>query len=185
MIVFWGLLLGLPVLSFGVASLVRPAASRRFASWFGTSRACAVVLSAIAWFWTAHECDTIGIDVFDNLLTLFPGQVWAMAAILTVLVVRWMPKNLPVRALTGILMLIPAQLFRTTRLLLPESGCSLVHLFVVTGYYCAIVGMYGMFYPWRLEKGLALAQRTDARARLLGAVLTLWGASLAVAGWFV
>ena len=28
----------------------------------------AMVLTAIAWFWTAYECDTIGIDVFDMLL---------------------------------------------------------------------------------------------------------------------
>ena len=28
----------------------------------------AMVLTAIGWFWTAYECDTIGIDVFDMLL---------------------------------------------------------------------------------------------------------------------
>ena len=27
--------------------------------------------------------------------------------------------------------------------------------------------MYGMFYPWRLEKGLALVMRTDFGARAL------------------
>ena len=26
------------------------------------------MLVAIAWFWTAYECDTIGIDVFDAIL---------------------------------------------------------------------------------------------------------------------
>ena len=25
----------------------------------------AMALTAVAWFWTAYECDTIGIDVFD------------------------------------------------------------------------------------------------------------------------
>ena len=43
----------------------------------------AMALTAIAWFWTAYECDTIGIDVFDMLLKRFPGQVWIMAAVLT------------------------------------------------------------------------------------------------------
>ena len=43
----------------------------------------AMVLTAIAWFWTAYECDTIGIDVFDMLLKRFPGQLWIMAAVLT------------------------------------------------------------------------------------------------------
>ena len=28
----------------------------------------AKILTAAAWFWTAYECDTIGIDVFDMLL---------------------------------------------------------------------------------------------------------------------
>ena len=54
----------------------------------------AMVLTAIGWFWTAYECDTIGIDVFDMLLKRFPGQVWIMAAVLTYLTIIWMPKNL-------------------------------------------------------------------------------------------
>ena len=52
----------------------------------------AMVLTAIAWFWTAYECETIGIDVFDMLLKRFPGQVWIMAAALTYLTIIWMPK---------------------------------------------------------------------------------------------
>ena len=51
----------------------------------------AKVLVVIAWFWTAYECDTIGIDVFDMLLKRFPGQVWIMAAVLSYLTVIWMP----------------------------------------------------------------------------------------------
>ena len=47
----------------------------------------AMVLTAIAWFWTAYECDTIGIDVFDMLLKRFPGQLWIMAALLTYLTI--------------------------------------------------------------------------------------------------
>ena len=53
--------------------------------------ALAAVLTAVAWFWTAFECNTIGIDVFDMILLkertggLF---VWILAAVLTAHEVR-------------------------------------------------------------------------------------------------
>ena len=188
MIILWGLVLGLPLLAFGGAALLCPSLARRFAAWFETSKGCAAVLTTVGWLWAAHECDVIGIDVFDAILLkdrtggMF---VWVLAAVLAYLTCIWMPKNLPVRALTGILMLIPAELFRTTRLLLPESGFAAVDLFVVTGYLGAIVGMYGMFYPWRLEKGLAAVLGNGAATRALGALLSLWGLSLVVTAFFV
>jgi hypothetical protein len=86
-------------------------------------------------------------------------------------------------ALTGLLMLIPAELFKVTRLLVPASGVALVHLFVVTAYIGAVIGMYGMFYPWRLEKGMAWFQSNALRFRLLGFVCLVWGAALLFAGF--
>ena len=114
----------------------------------------AKVLTAIAWFWTAYECDTIGIDVFDMLLKRFPGQVWIMAGVLTYLTIIWMPKNLLTRAVMGLFMLIPAELFKLTRPILPEDGFAPVQIVVVIAYILAIIGMYGMFYPWRIETAL-------------------------------
>ena len=114
----------------------------------------AMVLTAIGWFWTAYECDTIGIDVFDMLLKRFPGQVWIMAAVLTYLTIIWMPKNLLTRSVMGIFMLIPAELFKLTRPMLPESGFAPVQIVVAVAYALAIVGMYGTFYPWRIETAL-------------------------------
>ena len=111
----------------------------------------AKVLTAVAWFWTAYECDTIGIDVFDMLLKRFPGQLWIMAAVLTWLTIIWMPKHLLTRSIMGIFMLIPAELFKLTRPMLPESGFAPVQIVVVVAYILAIIGMYGMFYPWRIE----------------------------------
>ena len=114
----------------------------------------AMVLTAIGWFWTAYECDTIGIDVFDMLLKRFPGQVWIMAAVLSYLTIIWMPKNLLTRAVMGIFMLIPAELFKITRPLLPDGGFAPVQIVVAIAYVLAIIGMYGMFYPWRIEAAL-------------------------------
>ena len=55
----------------------------------------------------------------------------------------------------GIFMLIPAELFKFTRPLLPESGFAPVQIVVAIAYILAIVGMYGMFYPWRIEAALS------------------------------
>ena len=109
-------------------------------------------LVVVAWFWTAYECDTIGIDVFDMLLKRFPGQLWIMAAVLSYLTIVWMPKNLLTRAVMGIFMLIPAELFPLLRPHLPESGFAPVQLLVGLAYVLAIIGMYGMFYPWKIEE---------------------------------
>ncbi len=114
-----------------------------------------VFLVALAWFWAAYECHTIGIDVFDMLLKRFPGQLWIMAGVLTYLTVIWMPKNLLTRAIMGIFMLIPAELFKFTRPILPEAGFAPVHIIVVVAYILAIIGMYGMFYPWKIEAALS------------------------------
>jgi len=114
----------------------------------------AKVLVVIAWFWTAYECDTIGIDVFDMLLKRFPGQLWIMAAVLSYLTIIWMPKNLLTRSIMGIFMLIPAELFKVTRPMVPDSGFAPIQIVVVLAYVLAIIGMYGMFYPWRIEAAL-------------------------------
>ena len=108
-------------------------------------------LVVVAWFWTAYECDTIGIDVFDMLLKRFPGQLWIMAAVLSYLTIVWMPKNLLTRAVMGIFMLIPSELFPLLRPHLPESGFAPVQLLVGLAYVFAVIGMYGMFYPWKIE----------------------------------
>ena len=114
----------------------------------------AMALTAIAWFWTAYECDTLGIDVFDRFLKVFPGQLWVMAAVLTYLTIIWMPKNLLTRSVMGLLMLAPAEVFKLTRPLLPAHGFAPVQLLVGALYVGALVGMYGMFYPWRIEAAL-------------------------------
>ena len=103
-------------------------------------KALTVFLVALAWAWTAYECDTIGIDVFDMLLKRFPGQLWIMAALLTYLTVIWMPNHLLTRAVMGIFMLIPAELFKFTRPLLPESGFAPIQVVVAVAYVLAAIG---------------------------------------------
>jgi hypothetical protein len=184
MITIWGLLLGVPVLAFGGALLFRPETARRFSQWFRSSDACALSLTAAAWFWTAYECDTIGIEAFDRITKIFPGELWILACVLTWLTFAWMRKSLSVRALTGILMLFPAELFKTTHAYRPPPGVAFAaaDVFVYFAYVCAIVGMYGMFYPWRLEKGFDIVAGRDWSARAFGALLAAAGAALVAAG---
>ena len=186
MITVWGLILGIPLLAFGGGSLLLSGKTSRFIDWFENSRVVAALLTVVAWFWTAYECDTIGIDVFDMILKRFPGEVWILAAVLSYLTFIWMPKNLPVRALTGILMLIPAELFKVTRLLLPlNGGVGAVHLFVITAYIGAVLGMYGMFYPWRLERGMRWFQSSALRLKGLGLLSFVWGLALILIGYSI
>ncbi len=115
-------------------------------------------LVVVAWFWTAYECDTIGVDVFDMLLKRFPGQVWIMAGVLSYLTIIWMPQNLLTRAVMGLFMLIPAEVLPLVRPHLPDSGFAPIQLVVALVYILAIIGMYGMFYPWRVEAVLRRAK---------------------------
>ena len=112
------------------------------------------ILVVVAWFWTAYECNTIGIDVFDMLLKRFPGQLWIMAVVLSYLTIIWMPRNLLTRAVMGIFMLIPAEVLPLVRPHVPESGFAPIQILVGVVYVLAVIGMYGMFYPWRIEAAL-------------------------------
>ena len=182
MTIFWGLILALPLLATGGGFVFAGKSTDRMVRRFESSRPVAGVLTVIAWFWTAYECHTIGIDVFDMCLKLFPGQLWLMAAVLSYLTIIWMPDNLSVRALSAVFMLFPASLFRTTRLLVPDSGFALVHILVATGYVAAVIGMYGMFYPWRYEKAYDRVASRPKLLKALGWVLMAWGLAVLTAG---
>ncbi len=184
MMTLWGFLIGLPLLAFGGVAIFSPVLLSRFTHWFRDSKNAAAVLTTAAWFWTAYECDNLGIASIDAVTKAFPGELWILAAALTYLTVIWMPKNLPVRALTGILMLLPAELFKTTRLHLPPAGTFLAptDLFVLVAYAGAVVGMYGMFYPARLEKGMDFVLDRPWLSRTLGGVCACAGLGLIAIG---
>jgi hypothetical protein len=127
----------------------------------------AAVLTAVAWFWTAFECSTIGIDVFDMILLkertggLF---VWVLAAVLTVLTLRWMRPHLITRATMALFMLAPGEVFKFTRHALPDSGFAPVQILVAFMYVLAVVGMYGMFYPWKVERVFGIGDGREHKA---------------------
>ena len=136
-----------------------------------SSDALAAVLTAVAWFWTAFECNTIGIDVFDMILMNERTGgffVWFLAAVLTVLTFLWMRPHLITRAVMAIFMLLPATVFRFTRLMVPESGFAPVQLLVGLMYVLAVIGMYGMFYPWKIEKVFGIGDGREHKPAVEG-----------------
>lgn len=146
----WFFLLGLPLLALGVAAVAANGWMLRQLTAFPRNRAAGCALCAVGWFWTAYECHTIGIEVFDKFLKAFPGELWILAAALTFLTCKWMDNLLSIRGVSAVFMLFPASLFPAVRLC--DSQWRL--LLVATAYACAVAGMFGMFYPWRVRQAL-------------------------------
>ncbi len=174
----WFFLLGLPLLAYGIASVALPEPTAKFLTTFPRNRFAGWVLCAAAWFWTAHELNTIGIEVFDVYLKRFPGELWILAAVLTVLTCWWMPNLLPIRGVCALFMLFPAEMFPMIRM--AETPWRLT--LVVFAYICAISGMFGMFYPWRIRQALAWRAASLARVRLIGILFLIAGAVFLILG---
>lgn len=183
MAIFWGMFYALPLVCAGMAAAVSPQTALDLFGKFRVSKAAAWILTSIAWFWTAHECDTIGIAAFDRFTKMFPGELWILACALVPLTVAWMGKNLPVRASCGILMLAPSAAFAAMRPFRPEQGVWFApsDIVVCAAYAGAVAGMYGMFYPWRIERAVAGVLRRPRLARCAGAVSAAAGAAVAAA----
>ena len=174
----WFFLLGLPRLGCGLAALFTTNWTAKMLVAFPRCRPAGYALCAVAWFWTAYECDTIGIDVFDKYLKVFSGQLWIMAIVLTVLMCWWMANLLPIRGVCGLFMLFPGELFPTVRLCATQWRLTLV----VFAYVCAVTGLFGMFYPWRIRQALAWLAENPVRVRAVGGVLAAVGALFVVLG---
>ena len=172
----WFLLLGLPTLALGLFALLFTAHASRQCVAFPRNTIAGWILCAVGWVWTAYECHTIGIDVFDKFLKAFPMELPILAIVLTILTCWWMPNLLPLRGVSAIFMLFPAEMFPAIRLCDTSWRLTLV----VFAYVCIVVGMYGMFYPWRLRQALAWLADAPVRVRTAGIVLAAVGALFVV-----
>ena len=176
---FWFFMLGVPLFGYGLFTVVRPQLATRFLLALPRNRAAGQVLCTAAWLWTAYEIDTIGIEVFDRIVRRLwffssdiPGMVWILAILLTVLTCLWMENLLSLRALSALFMLFPAELFPAVRLCDTSWRLTLV----VFAYVCAVIGMFGMFYPWHLRRALAWRAAKQARVTCFGGVYLAIGA---------
>ena len=201
MAIFWSLLYALPMIALGAASAFASGKTRSAFASFIVSKPAAVALTIIAWAGAAYEVAIFDVNIVHDLLGgLAHGPLgfivtilglgfeyfWALTPILAYLTIIWMGKNLPVRALSGVLMLLPTELFKTTRHLLPAGGgFAAVHLVIVAAYAGAILGMYGMFYPWRVEKAVDFLLGRPIAARVFGASLLAFGLAIAVCAFTI
>ena len=167
----WFLLLGLPTFALGLFALLFTARAAEQCVAFPRNTIAGWILCAVGWVWTAYECHTIGIDVFDKFLKAFPFELPILAVVLTVLTCWWMPNLLPIRGVSALFMLFPAEMFPVIRLCDTPWRLTLV----VFAYVCIIIGMYGMFYPWRIRQALAWLATAPARVRIVGIVLAAIG----------
>lgn len=175
---FWFFALGIPLAAFGAFVLACPGAAAGALVRFPRHAPSGIVLCALGWLGTAYEVDTIGIEVFDRIVRRFwflssdvPGAVWILAAVLTVLTCLWMPNLLPIRGLAAIFMLFPAELFPAIRLCETPWRLALV----VFAYLCAMAGMFGMFYPWRIRQVWAWIAESRPRVLAYGIFHAVWG----------
>ena len=182
---FWFFALGVPLFGYGLFTVVRPPLATRFLLALPRNRAAGQVLCAAAWLWTAYEIDTIGIEVFDRIVRRLwffqsdiPGMVWILAIALTVLTCLWMENLLSLRALSALFMLFPAELFPAVRLCDTSWRLALV----VFAYVCAVIGMFGMFYPWHLRRTLTWRAAKQSRVVCFGAAYLAIGALFLVLG---
>jgi len=168
---FWFFILGLPLLGYGLVSLLFAGWTAKALMAFPRCKPAGYALCAVGWVWTARACDTIGIEVFDKFLKAFPGELWILALVLTVLTCLWMGNLLPIRGVCALFMLFPGEMFPAIRLCETEWRLALV----VFAYVCAITGMFGMFYPWRIRQALAWRAAKPVRVRAVGAALAAAG----------
>ena len=168
----WFFILGIPFTALGLFAVARPSTAAKALVAFPRSRKTAIALCALAWLGTAYELDTIGIEVFDRFLKAFPFQIWIMASVLTALTCWWMPNLLPIRGLSAVFMLFPAEMFHVIRL--EPTQWRLV--LVVLAYICIIAGMFGMFYPWRIRQFFAWLSEKPLRTTAAGASVLAAGA---------
>ena len=184
---FWFFVLGVPLFGYGLFTVLKPQMAARFLQALPRNRAAGQALCAAAWLWTAYEVDTIGIEVFDRIVRRLwflssdiPGMVWILAIVLTVLTCLWMDNLLSLRAISALFMLFPAELFPAVR----QCDTSWRLTLVVFAYVCAVVGMFGMFYPWHLRRALDWRVAKPLRVTAFGAAYLAIGALFLVLGAF-
>lgn len=158
----WCAALCVLTLATGAVGLAAPQTARRALSAFPRSKTAGCILAAIAWAGAAREISRMEIDVFDTILNRFPAEPWLLAAALCVLCILFMPDLLPIRALSGILMLFPTPFFACTRL--AADGPARIAA-VSFAYVCLTAGMFFMFYPWHARRIMAWIAAGDRRVR--------------------
>ena len=168
----WCLLIGGLNLILGLAMLAGRKRVAEAVRLFPRSAIAGAVLSALAFLWAAAIVYEAPLD--------FIARFKLPIAILLIVSIPvswfWMTDLLAIRALGGLLVLLPAPVLVVTRFL--DSGWRLV--LVVLMYVYAIAGMDFVMAPYHGRDAIAWATAKPARFAAAGAVFALVGLLVAL-----
>ena len=125
--------------SFGVLLLL-PCASRVLTA-LPRLRITGIVLSAVCWIWVGAE---LYLHPIDFLSFLTPERIIFLTILCIPLTWLLLPNLLCTRAIGGLLMLCPMPLIHAVR----DQVTDWRVVPVLVGYFCLVVGMFAVFYPW-------------------------------------
>ena len=163
----WCLLIGGLNLALGIAMLAGRARAAEAAKRFPRSAFAGAALSAMAFLWAAAI-------VYEAPLDFFARFKLPIAVLLIVSIPVswfWMVDLLSIRALGGLLVLLPAPVLVVTRFL--DSGWRLV--LVVLLYVYVVAGMDFVMAPYHGRDAIVWVAAKPARFAAAGAVFALVG----------
>ncbi len=154
--------------------LLSPAQARRGLTAFPRNRWMAWALTAVAVAWSAWLLNDAPLGRFETAKAYLP----VLVPVAYGLIVYFMDELLAVRALGGLLILIPAPLLAAARW--HDSSWRLV--IVCLAYMMAIKGIVLVLNPYKFRKGVERFFATDGACRVCGSVGLALSAVLLVLG---
>ena len=163
-----GLILGSCIVLANLPLLAAPATARRMLAAFPRSQWLGWILAIVAIAWSAWLVNEMELGSFNK----YKIALYVVAPVLLVLVCFFMEELLAVRALGGLLMLVPAPLLDIARW--HDSSSRLV--VTVLAYVMVVAGMTLILCPYVFRKTAERFTATDLRCRLSGGAGFVLGA---------
>lgn len=159
----WCLIVGVALAILAALPLFAPAKASAAMRRFPRSVIAGVVISTLAFAWAA------AIVLVAPLDFIAPWKLWIAGALMVSAPLSWfwMSPLLACRALGGILVLLPAPVLLSARMV--DSPCRLV--MVVLMYVFAVLGMDFIMAPYHLRDALSWIAAKPSRVRVAGALL--------------
>ncbi len=173
----WCLIVGGLNLLLGVAILAGRGWTIEMAKRFPRSAYAGAILSALAFLWAAAIVYQAPLD----FIARFKLPITVLLVVSIPVSWFWMTDLLSIRALGGLLVLLPAPVLVVTRFL--DSGWRLV--LVVLMYLYAIVGMDFVMAPYHGRDAIAWIAAKRARFAVAGAIFALVGLGVVLLPSFV
>lgn len=170
----WCYFLGGLMLAEGLASVIAPKITSKLYRAFPRNVWAGWILCAVAWIWSGHAVNAMGIDFLLPYRTL----ISILSVVCIFLTCWWLDNLLSCRAWGGILCLFPYELLHVARVHLSPW-----RLVVVSLTYLLIVwGMVLILYPWKMRDLITWITATPTRLRTVSALEAAVGITVVVLG---